>query len=394
MSKKPIIACLIVAAGSGSRMAADTPKQYMRLHGKMVLRHTIDAFLRAGLPVQCVISPEHDGFYQQAVDGLNILPPVIGGATRQASVHNGLNAMKQTLSPDYVLIHDAARPCITAQDIHNIIHRLQNGAKALTAATSASETLRKGTIDKLADIIDRDNTWLIQTPQAFAFDTILAAHDKAAADHFVGTDDTSVASFAKIDVGIVPCGRHNIKITTQDDLMMASALLAPAMETRVGNGFDVHAFNDEPATHIRLCGIDIPYHRSLKGHSDADVGLHTITDALFGAMADGDIGIHFPPSEATWKNMDSHVFLDKAVDNLKKRGGKLVHIDLTFMCENPKIGKHREAIVNHLSNHLNLSTSRISVKATTTEKLGFTGREEGIAAQAVVTIQIPATDEA
>lgn len=392
MSKKPIIVCLIVAAGSGSRMGADTPKQYMRLHGKMVLRHTIDAFLRANLPVQCVISAEHDMLYQQAVDGLDILPPVMGGATRQESVYNGLKVLDQGIKPDYVLIHDAARPCITSQDINNIIHKLENGIHAVTAATTVSETLRKLTDDHLADIVERDDTWLIQTPQAFSFKTILAAHDKAKTDNFVGTDDTSVASYAGTDVAIVPCGRHNIKITTQDDLIMASALLAPAMETRVGNGFDVHAFDDEPATHIRLCGIDIPYNRSLKGHSDADVGLHTITDAIFGAMADGDIGTHFPPSEATWKNMDSHVFLDKAVDNLKKRGGKLVHIDLTFMCEKPKIGKHREEIVNHLSAYLNLSTSRISVKATTTEKLGFTGREEGIAAQAVVTIQLPADD--
>jgi len=394
MSKKPIIVCLIVAAGSSLRMGSAIPKQYMHLHGKMILRHTIDAFLCANLPVQCVISPEHSALYQQAVDKLDILPPTIGGATRQESVYNGLYALQQEFPPDYILIHDAARPCVTSQDINDIIHRLENGSQAVTVATKIRETVRKSTHNKLSDIIDRDDTWLIQTPQAFDFQLIMSAHNKAKAENFSGTDDTSIASYAGIDVEIVPCGCYNLKITTQDDLIMSASFLAPVMETRVGNGFDVHAFNDNITTYIRLCGIDVPYNRSLKGHSDADVGLHAITDAMFGAMADGDIGIHFPPSDAKWKNIDSHIFLDKAVENLKNRGGKLIHIDLTFMCEQPKIGRYRDEIINHLANYLDLSTDRISVKATTTEKLGFTGREEGIAAQAIVTIQLPTVGNA
>lgn len=388
MNKSPVIACLIVAAGSGNRMQSDIPKQYMPLHGKPVLRHAIEPFLQNDILVRCVISPGHEDFYQQAVGDMDILPPVHGGATRQQSVYAGLKALAAHC-PDYVLIHDAARPCLTSQDINNLIHRLVSGGKAGTIAMPVSETIRRSAGASLGDLIDRTDAWLVQTPQGFAFDIILNAHEKAARDGFEGTDDTSLASYAGYDVAIVPGGRHNLKITTQDDLMMASALLKQDTETRTGSGFDVHGFADEPAESIRLCGVDIPFDKSLKGHSDADVGLHALTDAIFGALADGDIGMHFPPNDDQWKNRDSHVFLDKAVDNLKKRGGKLIHIDLTLICEKPKIGKHREAITRHLADYFRLSTDRISVKATTTEKLGFTGREEGIAAQAVVTVRLP-----
>ena len=383
----PKIAVLIVAAGVGSRMNADIPKQYSPIHGRMVLTHTLQIF--SDMPeiscVQCVYSKDHDDFYQQAVNGFNTLPPVEGGATRQESVFEGLKALKGK-KPDIVLIHDAARPCVKPQDIRNLINTLKDH-KSATLAMQVSDTLVQNDV-----IVPRENAWLIQTPQGFDFDTILKAHEHALDDRFIGTDDTSLISHQKIETQYIPCGRYNLKITTQDDLKMAEKLLQPRMETRVGNGFDVHAFNDAPAQSIRLCGIDIPHNKSLKGHSDADVGLHAITDAIFGALADGDIGSHFPPSDQKFKNMDSHVFLDKSVDNLKSRGGKIIHMDITFMCEEPKIGKHREAIRDHLSNHLNLSTSRISVKATTTEKLGFTGRGEGIACQAVVTIEVPSHD--
>jgi len=193
-------------------------------------------------------------------------------------------------------------------------------------------------------------------------------------------------------VHYVACGRHNLKITTEDDLILAESLLNTRYETRTGMGFDVHAFDDSKADHIRLCGVNIPHNKKLKGHSDADVGLHALTDALFGAMGEADIGVHFPPSNDDFKNMDSHVFLDKAVDILLKKGGRIVNLDITLMCEAPKIGPFRTEIVTHLSNHLNLSPDRVSVKATTTEKLGFTGRAEGIAAQAIVTIKVPVYD--
>ena len=365
-------------------MDCDVPKQYLPINGRAIIRHTIEKLMPFAT-LYCVIGADHEELYQQAVDGLNLPDPIIGGVTRQESVRLGLKAL-EAVNPDFVLIHDAARPCLYTQDIHNVINRLDDNF-AVTLARPINETLQKD-----GAVIDRENMWAIQTPQAFSYDVILDCHNKAYADGFIATDDASITSNYGYDIDYVPGGVHNIKITTQGDLEMAHMLLSESMETRVGNGFDVHAFADHDAKMIRLCGVDIPYHKALKGHSDADVGLHAISDAIFGAMADGDIGSHFPPSNDDFENMDSHVFLDKSVDILKSRGGKIRHIDLTFMCEEPKIGKHREEIRNHLSNHLNLSTSRISVKATTTEKLGFTGRGEGIAAQAIVTIQVPSHD--
>lgn len=378
------IAVLIVAGGNGLRMDNDIPKQYLSIHSKPILRHTLEKFSDFDL-VKCVIGTGHDDLYQQAVDGLKLLPHVIGGTTRQESVWVGLQALKKH-SPDYVLIHDAARPCIYSKDIHNVINKLKKNVNA-TLAHPVSESLQRNGMN-----IDRDNLWMIQTPQAFDYDMIMDAHEKAIKDNFTGTDDTSIAKHAGHDVEYIPCGRHNLKITTQDDLKMAQMTLSNAMETKVGNGFDVHVLEVSDTKMIRLCGVDIPHDKQLKGHSDADVGLHALTDAIFGALADGDIGTHFPPSDDTFKNMDSHVFLDKSVDILRARGGSLTHIDITFMCEEPKIGKHRTDMIKHLSNHLNLSTSRVSIKATTTEKLGFTGRGEGIACQAVVTIKVPAND--
>lgn len=386
--KKPKIACLIVAAGNGERMNTTIPKQYMPLHGISVLRRTVNKMIDCGFfdGVQCVISKTHGDLYQRAVDGFDLLPYVIGGATRQESVHNGLKALAD-IRPDYVLIHDAARPFVTAQDIHNVIHSVER-YQAATLASPVSESLLKSS----GETIPREDMYLVQTPQAFDYDIIVSAHNKAVHDGFMATDDAAIVRHYGHDVAIVECGRHNIKITTQADWELAEKLVGQTMEIRTGSGFDVHAFDDVPADTIRLCGVNIPYNRSLKGHSDADVGLHAITDAIFGALADGDIGSHFPPSDMNFKNMDSHVFLDKSVEILTARGGKIKHIDVTFMCESPKIGKHREEIVSHLSNHLKLSTGRISVKATTTEKLGFTGREEGIACQAIVTIEVPYED--
>ena len=360
------IAVLIVAGGSGVRMDTDVPKQYLPINGQAVIRHTIEKFRKFPL-IQCVIGVEHGDFYQQAVEGLNILPVINGGKTRQESVIKGLKAL-QVHNPDYVLIHDAARPCVTAQDIHHITNSL-NKDSAVTLAQPLSETIQRD-----GENLDRDNVWVVQTPQAFPFNLIMDAHIRALKDGFVGTDDTSLTHHYETKTHYVPCGRHNLKITTQDDLKMAGQLLSSTMEIKMGNGFDVHAFDDGDATHIRLCGVDIPHTRKLKGHSDADVGLHAITDAIFGALADGDIGSHFPPSDMTYKNMNSHVFLDKAIERLHARGGRINHMDITFMCEEPKIGKYRDDIRNHLANYMKLPLSRISVKATTTERLGFTGR--------------------
>lgn len=368
-------------------MEQDIPKQYMPINGEPILRHTVKTFMYVNevTSIQCVIANGHQSYYDQAIIGLELSPPTLGGEDRQSSVFNGLERLF-TVSPEYVIIHDAARPCVLQDDIHNIIHSLTHN-DAATLAMPVTETVQRH-----HEIINRDDLHLVQTPQAFRYDLIWECHQRAMQDGFKGTDDASIARHYGHDVDIVLCGRHNLKITTKDDLYMASKLLQKSMETKIGNGFDVHAFSDQPSKSIRLCGIDIPFDKSLSGHSDADVGLHAITDAIFGAMADGDIGSHFPPSDNSYKNMDSHVFLDKSVDNLKARGGKIVHMDVTFMCEKPKIGLYREVIRNHLSQYLNLSTSRISVKATTTEKLGFTGREEGIACQAIITIEVPDED--
>jgi len=382
------IAVLIVAGGSGTRMNSEIPKQYLTINGTEIIRHTINKFIQiSDLDIiQCVISPNHSHLYEQATKNFNLAPVVFGGETRQSSVYKGLQALK-IHNPDIVLIHDAARPCLYPQDIHNVINALSTHTHA-TLALPITETLQKN-----GDNLDRDNLWMLQTPQAFEFEQILTYHKRAIAHNFTATDDTALANqYGDALTHYVACGRHNIKITTMDDFNMAQKLLQDTMETRVGNGFDVHAFDDSVAESIRLCGIDIPHTKSLKGHSDADVGLHAITDAILGAIAEGDIGTHFPPSNDDFKNMDSHIFLDKAVDILCKKGGKINHLDITFMCENPKIGCHRAEIQSHLAKHLNLSTNRISIKATTTEKLGFTGREEGIACQVIATLQVPAND--
>jgi len=381
------IAILIVAGGSGTRMGGDIPKQYIPIHGKAIIRHTIEKMMPFG-HVFCVIGEGQEDEYHHATQGLDDLPaPIIGGDTRQSSVFKGLHHIKNNTDKSYVLIHDAARPCFYPQDIHNIINTLKDNNN-LTLAQPLNESIQRN-----GDTINRDNLWIIQTPQAFLLDDIVMAHDNAIKDQLTATDDTALMTHYGTPVHYTPSGRHNLKITTQDDLHMASQLLSPTYETRVGMGFDVHAFDDEKQTdYIRLCGIDIPHHKGLKGHSDADVGLHTITDAILGAIAQGDIGTHFPPSNNDYKDMDSHVFLDKSIEILKSHGGKIVHIDLTLICEAPKLGPHRQSIQNHLSNHMQLPTDRISIKATTTEQLGFTGRKEGIAAQAVVTVKVPCHD--
>lgn len=363
------IAVLIVAAGKGERMGNPLPKQYTRIHGKTLLAYCIEAFQNAGLAhlIQCVIDPDHIHYFNDATAGYSILPPVNGGRTRQESVYNGLKSLVGH-DPKMVLVHDAARPCVTAEDIHNIIHTLST-YEAASLASPVTETLRYAHNSIADKVIPRENSWMMQTPQAFHYHTLLSLHETAEKNNFVGTDDTSLASEYDIDVAIVASGRHNIKVTTQDDLIMAETLLSSRMETRIGSGFDVHAFSDQPASHIRLCGVNLDHNRSLAGHSDADVGLHALTDAILGALADGDIGSHFPPSDPQWKGRDSHVFLDKSVDILKSRGGQLRHIDLTIICEKPKVGPHRERIRNHLAEYLNLSTDRVSVKATTTEKI-------------------------
>ncbi|HAJ90228.1 MAG TPA: bifunctional 2-C-methyl-D-erythritol 4-phosphate cytidylyltransferase/2-C-methyl-D-erythritol 2,4-cyclodiphosphate synthase [Rhodospirillaceae bacterium] len=383
---------IIVAAGSGARFGDSLPKQYHQIHGRTVLHHTIRKFANhpAITRIQVVIADGFQDLYADSVSGFdNILPPVIGGATRQASVYNALSALSLT-PDDIVLIHDAARPCVTTESIDALIDSLKTH-QAASLAIPVSDTIRKSNADRLAGHIDRDGLYAMQTPQAFHFGVIRSAHEKFKTENF--TDDTSLVSEMGIPVLIVTGHRENIKITTAEDLMIAAKYLQPSpLIPRTGLGFDVHAFGAEAAT-IRIGGIDIPHTHRLKGHSDADVLLHAITDALYGVIADGDIGSHFPPNNPAYKGKDSAFFLEEAVKAVNEKGGRIVHVDSVIMCEAPKIGPHRDAMQKRVADILHISPTRVSIKATTTEELGFTGRREGIAAQAIVTVLLPDEDD-
>jgi 2-C-methyl-D-erythritol 4-phosphate cytidylyltransferase/2-C-methyl-D-erythritol 2,4-cyclodiphosphate synthase len=383
--KKPKIALLIVAAGRGERMGCNKPKQYIPIHGKTILKHTIEKFLDfIDLHhIQCVIAENQNTLYETSISPYNLRPAVIGGLTRQESVRYGLEALKD-ISPDYVLIHDAARPCINQKDIHNIIHKLIQNDAANTICTKVHDTILQHN-----ENIDRDSLIQVQTPQSFPYEIIMQCHNKALEDGFTGTDDTSILVHYGHDISYIEGGKENIKITKTEDLGMAEKLLENKFEVKIGQGFDVHAFKNEPSDSIRLCGIDIPFHKPLDGHSDADIGLHVITDAILGALAEHDIGYHFPSSDNNIENMDSHVFLTKALHFLEKNKGRITHLDITFVCEEPNIGKYRDQMRTHIGSFMNLSTSRISVKGTTTQTLGFLGRKEAIAAQCIATIEVP-----
>lgn len=389
------VAVIIVAAGTGRRMGETSlPKQYQTLGGVPILTRTINTFLTAPTIDQVlpIISAEHKPLF----DALNLhhgkmLPPTMGGAERQASVLNGLRALARSNdAPDIVLIHDAARPFVSTALIATTIDAATKFGGALPALP-VSDTLKQADADQMVTRTqDRASHYLAQTPQAFQFNPILNAHEKAAKADTLFTDDASIAEWAGMPVNIVMGEPNNFKITISEDFKRAEMTLMTPMETRMGTGFDVHAF--EPGDHVTLGGIHIPHTAKLKGHSDADVALHTLTDALYGAMADGDIGQHFPPSEMEWHQADSAIFLEHAVSRLRLRGGRLVHLDLTLICEAPKIGPHCQPMRARIAQIADVSISRVSVKATTTEKLGFTGRKEGIAAQAAVTIEVPVKD--
>jgi 2-C-methyl-D-erythritol 4-phosphate cytidylyltransferase/2-C-methyl-D-erythritol 2,4-cyclodiphosphate synthase len=388
---------LIVAAGRGARFGSETPKQYHTILGKSVIRHTLEHFQSHPNCTQCyiVINPDDADLYHDAVSGLSIPSYIEGSTTRKLSVIKGLESLSHLKSEDVVLIHDAARPCITQSEI-SALAEAAHKHKAASLATPVADTLKIAESKIIERSQSRANLWSLQTPQGFHYGLIIDAHKKAHDGD--ATDDTSLVQDLGYKVTLVEGRRSNIKITTQDDLIMAQAIIAQqtatSQETRTGLGYDVHAFETSENSHgtLRLCGIDIPHELALKGHSDADVGLHTITDALYGAIGTGDIGTHFPPSDNSFKNMDSAVFLKHACNMIKELGGRIINIDLTLICEAPKIGPYREAILKRLSDIMNLSQSRISIKATTSEKLGFTGRKEGIAAQAVANVSIPVQD--
>ena len=386
---------LIVAAGRGQRFGGSLPKQYAELAGVPLLRHTLMAFARhpAVGRLRAVIHPDDRDLYDAAAAGLDLAAPVAGGASRQESVRLGLESLAED-SPERVLIHDAARPFVSSAVIDRVLAALDRAPGAI-AALPVVDTLKREGADsdtgRIAGTQDRAGLWGAQTPQGFRFAEILAAHRAVAGEEL--TDDAAVAERAGLAVALVEGSRENMKVTSQDDLRTAEQWLRGQQaetraETRVGQGFDVHAFG--PGDHVTLCGIRIDHDAGLVGHSDADVGLHALTDALLGALGAGDIGSHFPPSDPQWRGADSGRFLTHARDLVTARGGRLLHLDVTIICERPKIGPHREAMVARIAALLALPADRISVKATTTEKLGFTGRGEGIAAQAVATISLPA----
>ncbi|HET8613828.1 MAG TPA: bifunctional 2-C-methyl-D-erythritol 4-phosphate cytidylyltransferase/2-C-methyl-D-erythritol 2,4-cyclodiphosphate synthase, partial [Sphingomonas sp.] len=308
-----------------------------------------------------------------------------GGATRRESVRNGLEAIAAAGGAALVLIHDAARPFLPAAVIDRLLAALESQPGAVPVLPVV-DTLVRADDGTLGDTVSREGLARVQTPQAFRFDSILAAH-RGWRGEAEPTDDAQVARATGLSVAAVPGDAMLEKLTHEADLATADARLSAAMTSRVGMGFDVHAF--APGDHIMLCGLRIPHDRSLAGHSDADVGLHAVTDALLGAIADGDIGSHFPPSDPRWKGADSAAFLEHAAALVTARGGRIGHIDLTIICEAPKIGPHRERMRERIAGLLRLPLARISIKATTTERLGFTGREEGMAAQAVATIRMP-----
>lgn len=386
----PSCTALIVAAGRGLRFGADLPKQYLHLAGKPILRRTVEAFLRhpAVTNVRVVIDPAFRDLYDQAVAGLDLLPPIAGGPTRQDSVLNGLEALAGQ-APDLVLIHDAARPLVDADAISDVIAALDHAPGAI-AATPLADTLKRGTVAsgviRSDGTVDRTALWRALTPQGFRFADILPAHRRAAGLNL--TDDAAVAEAAGLAVTLIATDPDNLKVTNQDDLARAERLFLTRLgDIRTGTGYDVHKF--APGDHVWLCGVQVPHDATLEGHSDADVALHALTDAILGAIASGDIGQHFPPSDPQWKGADSARFLRHAAELVARRDGVIAHVDITIICERPKVGPHREAMVARVADILGIDPARVSVKATTTEGLGFTGRREGIAAQAAATVRLP-----
>jgi 2-C-methyl-D-erythritol 4-phosphate cytidylyltransferase / 2-C-methyl-D-erythritol 2,4-cyclodiphosphate synthase len=385
-------AALIVAAGRGTRVAGPVPKQYAQLGGTSVLAHTLGVLLEhPAIDVGVVAIAEPDrARYEAAVAGGHpkLAPPVLGGATRQRSVLNGLRALAP-LSPSSVLIHDAARPFVTPAIVDRVLAALQRSPGAIAAVPLADTLKRAGHDSRIQATLDRAGLWRAQTPQGFRFNAILQAHEAAlAAGREDLTDDAAVAEWAGLAVELVEGSEANVKLTTAEDLARAARAVETAPtglgEVRTGQGFDVHRF--AAGDHVWLCGVRIPHARALEGHSDADVGLHALTDALLGAIGDGDIGQHFPNTDPRWLGAASHVFLADAARRIHARGGAVSNVDVTLLCESPKIAPHREAMRARIAEILKLDISRVAVKATTTEGLGFTGRREGIAAMATATV--------
>jgi 2-C-methyl-D-erythritol 4-phosphate cytidylyltransferase/2-C-methyl-D-erythritol 2,4-cyclodiphosphate synthase len=374
------IAAILVAAGSGSRFGGDAPKQFLTLAGKLVIRHAAEALL----PHVTVLQPVGDTApIEAALAGLAFRPPIAGGATRQASVAAGLEALAD-FAPDIVLVHDAARPMLPAGTIPALLEALQTHDGAIPAVPVA-DTLKRVADGRITDTVLRDGLYRAQTPQAFRYALLRSLHANGGTG---ATDDSSLLEAAGHKVAIVPGSEDNIKLTYAEDHVRLERALLGVLLPRVGTGFDVHAM--EAGRKLILCGVTVPHELGLAGHSDADVGIHALCDAIYGALAEGDIGRHFPPSEMAWKDADSARFLVHAAGRIAARGGILANADVTLICERPKITPHAPMMIARLAELLGVEIGRISVKATTTERLGFPGRGEGIACQAVATVLLPA----
>ncbi len=391
------IAVIIVAAGKGERASAGgvpEPKQYRLVAGEPVLRRTVRAFLQ--LPqvgwVLPMIHAEHgERFAALGLDDPRVLNPVIGGASRQASVLEGLKALAPR-RPDLVLIHDAARPFVSAALIESVLAALVDNDGALPALGLTDTIKRVVDGQHVVATEDRSQLFAAQTPQGFRFGQIFSAHMRASTIRREWTDDAQIAEWAGLRVAVVPGERNNIKITHPEDFARGERIAGGVhqMETRVGTGFDVHPF--EPGDAVWLGGVRIAHGAKLKGHSDADVALHALTDAILGAIGEGDIGVHFPPSDMQWRGAASTLFLKHAGDLVQKAGGRIVNLDVTIVCEAPRISAHVPAMREVIAGVLGIVPGRIAVKATTSERLGFTGREEGIVAMASASIEMPRGD--
>ncbi|MGH6849844.1 MAG: bifunctional 2-C-methyl-D-erythritol 4-phosphate cytidylyltransferase/2-C-methyl-D-erythritol 2,4-cyclodiphosphate synthase [Methylocella sp.] len=396
MYTAPELAVVVVAAGRGSRAGGRIPKQYKNLAGRPLLAHTLSALIRAapGATILPVIHSDDLDLYQNSSASfeasVGLAQPVFGGTTRQASVRLGLEALAgQQSRPNIVLIHDAARPFVSDALINRAVAAAITTGAAVPAVTLA-ETIKEIDADSnVAATLPRARLRAVQTPQAFRFDLILDAHRNAAARGILElTDDAAVAEWAGHRVRVFAGEVSNMKVTTDKDLAIAEArLLGDLADIRTGQGCDVHAFG--PGAHVWLGGLKIAHDHGLIGHSDADVLTHAITDALLGALADGDIGSHFPPSDPQWRGAASRIFLAAAAAKVRARGGVIAHIDATLVCERPKLGPHRDAIRASIAEIAEVPLDRVALKATTAEGLGFTGREEGIAALAIATIRLP-----
>lgn len=387
-------AALVLAGGRGTRAGAGLPKQYRLLAGQPVLRRTLTLF--ANHPhvdaVRAVIHPEDAALYAEAAAGLDLLEPVVGGETRQESSLKGLESFATT-PPEKILIQDAARPFTDGATIDRVLDALDHAPAALAAVPVTDTLKRSGPGDLISGTVDRAGLWRAQTPQGFRYAAILDWHRRLLGRGL--TDDAAVAEAAGLEAVLVFGSEDNIKLTTAEDFARAERSIihteagrtaSSQSELRVGSGFDVHRFG--PGDHVTLCGIVIPHNQGLLGHSDADVGLHALTDAILGALGAGDIGQHFPPSDSQWRSANSTLFLRHAAAMLAARGGVIGNLDVTLICERPKIGPYRDAMRARISEILELNPARVSVKATTTERLGFTGRGEGIAAQAIAMVRL------